>query len=106
MFVCILLFIPSPITENYTGLPSESGDLDQASLLSYDADAKPLEGSPWNLFKFYIWNRAVIYIFLANMLNSLFNSIVGSDQVTELDISEVGFFFFFFLFFFIIIISF
>ena len=49
----------------------------------------PLNSPNWRLFTYYSWNRAVVFIFLANMMNSLFNSIVGTDQYIQLGMSEL-----------------
>jgi len=90
MFFCIWFFIPDPIYSGDAIMPGEGvpDDLDE------EMDEKvepigPVEVPNWHLFKYYTWNRAVIYIFLANMLNSLFNSIVGSAQIVYLDITEL-----------------
>ena len=110
MLLCIFFTIPDPIfagvpelTQTFSSIQGDGNDGKEGysdEPRYHTEGTEPIKGPNWWLFKYYIWNRAVIFIFLANMMNSLFNSIVGSDQIILLDMSEVRISsFLFFLFF-------
>jgi len=85
------LLVPNPILDEFS-LPGEQGSVVAGSGVPLLAKERtpPSNAPPSHLFFHFSWNTAVLSIFFPSMFSTIFLASVGSDQIINLDMSEVN----------------